>query len=149
MRTSNTREFRRMKLIVFCALACVIAACSSGENSNKAASEASTEKKSHTCLSVIETIITTSERFKEEVGEMDYVMLLERSPYPIRDNAMDEGEFYEFSFAEDLEDHISTIARFLFDPEQKTLFIYDPIEDEQVEVPYDKQLMATLRSSCV
>ena len=140
-----------VKFVTICFFACFLLGCDADNSSKKeeVQLESTSKEDRKTCLSIIEEIVTTSDSFKEEVGKLDYIVLLERSPFPIRDKAMDDGDFYEFSFAEDLEDHISTIARFSFDPEGKKLFLYDPIEDELVEVSFNRKLLDALRESCV
>lgn len=110
------------------------------------------------CVEIIFEIIETSTHFLEKTkgltdkiiknGGTSYGLMLEGSPNPIDDDAENESETYDFNLHETYPDHSPIICRYSFNLAKKQLFLYDPAEDEFIEIEFDKKRMKSFNKSC-
>lgn len=77
-------------------------------------------------------------------GGNGYGILIDASPNPLRDNALNQSDNYELSLHENYEDRNPVIARYVFNPKEKLLYEYNVAEDILVSIPFDKSLLTQL-----
>jgi hypothetical protein len=110
-----------------------------------------------TCLDVVTEILETSPVYQSKITEEriaaieknggSLAMELEGSPNP-DDKPMAVSETYDFGIFESYEDRNTVIERFRFDPVNKQLFLYDPVEDALNPIDFNKELLQTLNERC-
>ena len=62
--------------------------------------------------------------------------------------AIDFSETYDFNLHETYPERMTTIARFVFDPIKRQLFLYDPIEDDLSPIDFNKSLLKQWDDNC-
>ena len=115
-------------------------------------------KVSKQCIETVFKIIESSNEYKkltknleqiiQKNGGTGYGFMVQVSPNPILDNALEKGDFYEISVHESYPDRINNIAFFRFDRHQKMLFKMDIASAEYIEVHFDENLINEFNKAC-
>ncbi|PIF30142.1 hypothetical protein CLU81_0546 [Flavobacterium sp. 9] len=110
------------------------------------------------CMNVVMEILTTSPTYLKTTnglteaviknGGTSFGILIEGSPNPKANNAMEYSETYDFNIHESYEDREPVVARFSFDPIKKQLYLYNAAEDTLVPIAFDKKLLLKLNKVC-
>lgn len=111
-----------------------------------------------TCIEIVEEIVTTSKTFHDRTkglldaivknGGTSYGTILEGSPNPKRDGAIDFSETYDFSLHESYSDRIVTITRFTFNLNEQQLYEYVVEEDKFYAIDFDRNLLIEFNKIC-
>lgn len=117
-----------------------------------------TKSKPKTCYQVVVEILTTSKRYKQltkglyervvKNGGTSYGIMLEGSPNPKQDTAMQYSKTYDFNLHESYPDREPVIARFTFDKKKRQLYEYDVVNDELKAIDFNKKLLLELDKAC-
>jgi hypothetical protein len=74
--------------------------------------------------------------------------ILEGSPNPKNDGALDYSASYDFALHESYSDRMPLIGRFQFNPVKRQLYKYDTAEDTLYPIAFDKSLLAKFDELC-
>ena len=117
-----------------------------------------TNNKPKSCYQVVVQILTTSKRYKQltkglyervvKNGGTSYGIMLEGSPNPKQDTAMEYSKTYDFNLHESYPDREPVIARFTFDKKKRQLYEYDVVNDELKAIDFNKKLLLELDKAC-
>lgn len=115
-------------------------------------------KVSKECIETVFKIIESSQDYKmltagleqriHQNGGTGYGFMVQVSPNPQLDNALEKGDFYEISVHESYPDRLNNIAFFRFDRHQKMLFKMDITSAEYVEITFDQNLIHSFNKAC-
>ena len=102
--------------------------------------------------SLVTEILTTSPRYKQltkglnkavvKNGGQFFEFNLERSPNPNQYKLWSYSRTYDFLVYEMYTDRQLNIARFSFDPDNKQLYEYDAVMDQQIPIVFDRSLLS-------
>jgi hypothetical protein len=102
--------------------------------------------------SIVTEILTSSPRYKQltkglnkavvKNGGQYFEVNLERSPIPNHDKRWNYSRTYDFVVYEMYTDRQLNIARFSFDPDNKQLYEYDAVMNQQIPIVFDKSLLS-------
>jgi hypothetical protein len=116
------------------------------------------QKDSITCIDIVTEIVTTSPLFLKiteglyekiiKNGGISFGTILEGSPNPKIDNALEYSKTYDFNLHETYKDHTPVIGRFTFNPLDKKLYEYDVAGDSLIQIEFDKTLLIKFNKLC-
>jgi len=102
-------------------------------------------------LQIVTEILTTSPCYQQltkgmnnairKNGGQSFGLELEGSPFPKEDKADAFSQTYDFLVYENYPNRQLNSNRFTFNPENKRLFEYDPVLDEQKPIAFNKKLL--------
>ena len=111
-----------------------------------------------TCIDIVMEILITSPVYLKKTkglyeavvknGGTSFGIIIEGSPNPKSDEAMDFSNTYDFSLHETYPDHNATIGHFSFNPTQRQLYEYDVAEDKSNPIDFDRNLLLKFNEIC-
>lgn len=126
------------------------------KKSTKVVPKVKTESKK--CIDIVIEILETSPVYIEKTkglyeavvknGGTSFGIIIEGSPNPKEDEAMDFSKTYDFSLHETYSDRIPVIARYTFNPADEQLYEYDVIEDKLNPIDFDRNLLLKFNVKC-
>jgi hypothetical protein len=126
---------------------------------NEAKQSADQEKdKPKTCIDAVMKIMETSPSFRKVTkglneaiiknGGTGYGILIESSPNPTSDGALDYSATYNFKLQEEYSDRTPVVARYTYNPVKQQLYEYHADEDTLIPIAFDKKLLTNLNEQC-
>lgn len=116
------------------------------------------KRKLHTCLDIVMEILRTSPVYLKKTkglyeavvknGGTSFGIIIEGSPNPNIDKAMNFSHSYDFSLHETYSDRMPVIARFRFNPTDRQLYEYDVAEDALNPIDFDRSLLMKFNKTC-
>ena len=110
------------------------------------------------CIDVVMEILLTSPTYLERTkglynavvknGGTSIGITLEGSPHPEKDDGQDYSKTYDFNLHETYPDRMTVIERFTFNPEDKQLYLVNPIEDKLKPIDFDRSLLLKFNELC-
>lgn len=111
-----------------------------------------------TCIDIVMEILTTSPAYLKKTkglyeavvknGGTSFGIMIEGSPNPKSDEAMDFSNTYDFSLHETYSDHMPVTARFTFNPTDRQLYEYNFAEDKLNPIDFDRNLLLKFNEIC-
>lgn len=116
------------------------------------------KRDSISCIDIVLDILTTSQSYVERTkglneaviknGGTSIGLIVEGSPNPKRDEALEYSETYVFSLHESYPDRMPTIARYIFDASKSELYESDIANDSLIPISFDKDLLVRYHMLC-
>jgi hypothetical protein len=110
------------------------------------------------CIDVVTEILLTSPTYLEKTkglnnavvknGGTSFGITLEGSPNPEKEDAQEYSKTYDFNLHETYPDHMPVIERFSFNPEDKQLYLINPVEDKLTPINFDRRLLLKFNELC-
>ena len=110
------------------------------------------------CIDVVTEILLTSPTYLEKTkglnnavvknGGTSFGITLEGSPNPEKEDAQEYSKTYDFNLHETYPDHMPVIERFSFNPEDKQLYLINPVEDKLTPINFDRRLLLKFDVLC-
>ena len=112
----------------------------------------------NTCIDIVMEILTTSPVYIKRTkglyeaivknGGLSFGIMIEGSPNPSTDKAMEYSETYDFGLHESYSDRMVTIARFTFNPVDRQLYEYDVVQDDLIPIDFNRNLLLKFNELC-